>query len=167
MKSSIIITATLLCWISSFSQFQQTPPQQITTGNEEDTQPAFVNSQFPTWLNEEWLAFTRFNFIGSNICLKHTSDFARTWEDTVYYMTDDSASNVYPSLARSNFGYYDQRMMLVWQRFTDIYYRYYRDSIWGPMRPLTYGPHVKVHPDIAPRDSGFGCVWEQNGEIAF
>jgi hypothetical protein len=58
-------------------------------------------------------------------------------------------------------------MMIVWQRGNAIYYRYRPDSLWLPMQALTTDAFSNRDPFVAPTDSGFDVVWNNNGRILF
>jgi hypothetical protein len=167
MKTFSIVSLLFLSILSTYAQGYWTQPVQLTFGPYEDTHPTFINRNTWVYGAEEWLAFTRFNFIGSNICLIKTNSSASAWLDAVYYITDDSATNLHPSLAQAWYNYTNFRSIIVWQRMNNIYYRYMPDSVWLPMQALTSDSVLNSNPYIAPRFNGFGVVWERNGQIMF
>ena len=150
---------------------QWSPPVQMTDGSNDDSQPSFVNSAFATIYNgEDWIAFSRTSTIGSNICLMKTTDLGFHWVDTVYSVTNDSAGNEFPTLARTGTWSGGTEMILLWQRGTSpsqIWYIFNRGNGWSMGSPLTGGSAGEESPYVVPLDSGFGAVWESGGRIAF
>lgn len=167
MRLCLTFFIVLMVFDNAVAQLLWTPPIQITTGPYEDTHPSFVNSAINAKAYDEWLAFSRFGGVGSNICVMRTRPGATEWIDTIYAITDDSAHNDFPSLSRASFGSDDSRLMIVWERWGNIYYRYKPAAEWLQSRPLTSDSVINRSPYIAPRDSGFGVVWERQGQIMF
>jgi|GEM_PF-4591319 len=175
MKNVRLLLLTFL-FIGSFSAFAQwSAPVQITKGASSDIHSAFVNSEFArgTWdlgETDEWLAFARLENGHSNICLLSTQLDGIQWGDSVYYVTNDSAMNDFPSMAREFVGDSSEKMMLVWQRnavHSDIYYDYNNGARWLYSSALTHDSVSDNSPCVAPRDSGFDLTWERAGQIVF
>jgi hypothetical protein len=171
MKASSLFLAFVLVLLSPYASGQWSLPVQITDGPDDDSHPSFANSAFGTLYNgEEWIAFSRKSSIGSSICLMKTRDLGLHWVDTVYSMTDDSAGNDFPTLARTKTWYGETRMMLLWQGGRSpsrIWYAFNRGSVWSAPSPLTGDSSSEISPHVVPIDTGFGAVWEHKGRIAF
>ncbi len=161
----------VLIFAAAFAQAQWTTPLQITTGPATDTHPAFVTTTFRLAGGEEWLAFTRSRPQGSDICMMHTTYGGIQWSDTVISVTDDTVFDDFSAVASTDSWFSPGFLMVMWTRGQNPSSIWYviRDSTgqWAIPRQLSSAGPGATSPNVAPRDSGFGAVWEENGRIAY
>lgn len=170
-KLGVVLCFTLVASAKVTAQTIWSDPERLTSGGADDRNPAFAMFQWPE-SNAEWLAFERSSAahgVSGISVMKLFSTFG-SWSDTVYSIIEDSVgTNDQPTLAGHEGGS-ETDLMLLWHRSSagdNIWYSYDSAGNWSPPTPLTQDSSINRRPNVAPRDSGFGVVFERSGRVAF
>ncbi|MEK7263743.1 MAG: T9SS type A sorting domain-containing protein [Bacteroidota bacterium] len=169
MKSYAIYFLIFACALHQAMLAQQvdwSPPIQITFGEGDDIHCATNISDF-FGRNTAWIGFTRIDDTHKNICLKQLlPPYFVTWSDSVYYLTNDSIPDDYPTLA--NYG--DSLLMVVWQRYVgnwELFYSIKNENSWLTPMQITNDSSDDILPQVYGAGDRCGLVWQRNGRILY